>query len=271
VAYHLEQTLRTGELQQFVFAHEANGESREYHARLCRCGGDQVLVLVRETKFEKLREKEIVEITNREQARIGQDLHDGLGQQLTGISFLSRALEQKLAARRLSEAADAAEICRLVVQTLAQTRNLARGLFPVELEGNGLASALKQLGQEVEKLFKITCAVECSEGLVIQDRGTANHLFRLAQEAINNSVKHGKAKRVSLSLERLNGSAVLSICDDGIGFRDNALPGQGLGLRIMNYRAQKVGGTLDVRTAPAGGVHIRCTFPYTMTTQRAAP
>jgi signal transduction histidine kinase len=105
--------------------------------------------------------------------------------------------------------------------------------------------------------------VECHDGFVIHDRTTANHLFRLAQEAISNSVKHGKAKRVSLSLEQLNGSAVLSISDDGIGFRDKSAPGQGLGLRIMNYRAQKVGGTLDVRSAPSGGVHIRCTFPYT--------
>ena len=262
-AYYVDRALRTGQPQHFTFTREGKGEFHEYHVYLSQSGPDHVVALVRDTTFEKLREKEIVEITSREQARIGQDLHDGLGQQLTGISFLSRALEQKLASRGLSEAAEAAEICRLVVQTLSQTRNLARGLFPVELEGNGLVSALKQLGEQVEDLFQITCPVDCHEGFVIQDRTTALHLFRLAQEAISNSVKHGKAKRVSLSLEQLNGSAVLSISDDGIGFRDKSAPGQGLGLRIMNYRAQKIGGTLDVRSAPSGGVHIRCTFPYT--------
>ena len=262
-AYYVERALRTGQPQQFTFTREGKGDFHEYHVYVSQSGPDQVVALVRDTTFEKLREKEIVEITSREQSRIGQDLHDGLGQQLTGISFLSRALEQKLAGRGLAEAAEAAEICRLVVQTLSQTRNLARGLFPVELEGNGLVSALRQLGEQVENLFQIVCDVDCHEGFVIEDRGTALHLFRLAQEAISNSVKHGKAKRVSLSLEQLNGSAVLAISDDGIGFRDKSAPGQGMGLRIMNYRAQKVGGALDVRSAPAGGVHIRCTFPYT--------
>jgi len=260
--YYLEKALRNGHTQKFTFTRESKGEFHEYHAHLARCASDQVLALVRDTTCEKLREKEIVEITSREQARIGQDLHDGLGQQLTGISFLSRALEQKLAGRSLPEAAEAAEICCLVRQTLSQTRNLARGLFPVELEGNGLVPALKQLGGEVEKLFGITCAVECHEGFLVEDCSTANHLFRLAQEAISNSVKHGKSKRVCVRLECLNGSAALSISDDGIGFRDNSAPGHGLGLRIMNYRAQKVGGTLDVRSSPSGGVHIRCTFPY---------
>jgi two-component system, LuxR family, sensor kinase FixL len=260
-AYSLERALRSGQRQQFTFTRESRGDFREYQAYVTPSGLDRAVAIVRDITFEKLREREIVEITSREQSRLGQDLHDGLGQQLTGISFLSRALEQKLAGRGLPEAAAAAEICHLVVQTLSQTRNLARGLFPVELEASGLVTALKQLGEEVERLFGISCVIESPDELVIEDRDTAKHLFRLAQEAISNSVKHGKAKRVSVALEWLNGSGVLSIRDDGIGFRENATPERGLGLRIMNYRAQKIGGALDMRSVPSGGVHIRCIFP----------
>src|SRR5207237_2860566 len=135
---------------------------------------------------QRLLEKEVLEITNREQTRIGQDLHDGLGQHLTGITFLTRALETRLSSQSLPEAEEAAEIGRLVLQALSQTRNLARGLFPIELESNELAPALRELAATVEKLFNISCAVETDDNLVVAaNRTVVNHLFRLAQEAIN--------------------------------------------------------------------------------------
>lgn len=261
-AYYLEKAFQTRQLQVFTAPLQWAGEQRDYRVRIISRAGDEALALIHDVTNEKLREKEIVEITSREQTRIGQDIHDGLGQHLTGISFLSRALEQKLLGRSLPEAKDAAEICRLVIQTLSHSRSLARGLFPVELEGHGLVSALKELATEIEKVFGVTCIVECPEDLVIEDRVRATHLFRLAQEAMNNSMKHGKARRIVVRLERLNGSAALSISDDGIGLRDSNGPNHGLGLRIMNYRAQKLGGALDISVAPSGGVSVRCTFPY---------
>jgi signal transduction histidine kinase len=210
-------------------------------------------------------EKEILEISGREQMRIGQDLHDGLGQHLTGVTFLTRALENKLAALSLPEASAAAEIGRLVFEALSQTRNLARGIFPVELESSGLVQALIELATTVEKLFNISCRFEGDDGMVLHDRTLANHLFRLTQEAINNSVKHGKAKQVVIRLRRSADKAVLSIRDDGLGFPTHAhgVKANGLGLRIMHYRAQKIGGSLEVQPAKDGGTIVSCTFPNT--------
>src|SRR5205085_6148808 len=139
-------------------------------------------------------EKEIIEISHREQTRIGQDLHDGLGQHLTGITFLTRALENKLSGLRLPEAKEAAEIGRLVLEALTQTRTLARGLFPVELESKGLTAALKELCEAVQEISDVKCHFQHDEATVISDRQAETHLFRPAQDAIMNSMQHGTAK-----------------------------------------------------------------------------
>src|SRR6266542_6057553 len=143
----------------------------------------------------------VLEVSNRERLRLGQELHDSVGQLLSGVTFLTRALENKLSAQGLPEAAEAAEIGHFVLQALTQTRDLARGLFPVELEPDGLIEALTELAARLEKLFGICCRVEAEEKVVVPDRTMANHLFRLAQEAISNSVKHGCATEVVVGLE----------------------------------------------------------------------
>ena len=180
---------------------------------------------------------------------------------------MSRALENKLAALSLPEAADAAEIGHLVLQVLSQTRNLARGVFPVELESSGLVQALMELAGTVEKLFKISCCFEGDGSIVLHDRHLANHLFRLAQEAINNSVKHGKAKMVVVGLKRDGEKIVLSIADDGVGFGAEEPKVSGLGLRIMYYRAQYIGAALEIQSRACGtpGAVITCTFSNSTT------
>ena len=258
--YYVEKALRTGQTQIFSIQHALPNRTRVFEARISPCGADEVLALVRDVTDRKLLQREILEITNRERVQIGQDLHDGLGQHLTGITFLSRALESKLMALGISEAQDAAEISKLVMEALSQTRNLARGIFPVELEENGLVQALKELAGTVEKLFNIACTVECEDKLVLRNRAAENHLFRLAQEAINNSVKHGKAKRVVVSLKRAEDRNVLSITDDGVGLGNEGPKVGGLGLRIMNYRAQKMGALLEIQPGPSGGTVVICTF-----------
>jgi two-component system, LuxR family, sensor kinase FixL len=261
--HYVEKALRTGQTQIFSIQHALPNRTRVFEARISPCGPDEVFALVRDVTDRKLLQREILEITNRERVQIGQDLHDGLGQHLTGITFLSRALENKLVSLGIPEAQDAAEISKLVMQALSQTRNLARGIFPVELEENGLVQALRELSGTVEKLFNITCAVACEDKLVIRNRAVENHLFRLAQEAINNSVKHGKAKRVTVSLTRAADKTVLTITDDGIGFGNEGPKVGGLGLRIMNYRAQKIGATLEISPGPAAGTIVSCTFSNT--------
>src|ERR1043166_1393718 len=262
--HYLEKAVRTGQTQAFLCPFPVANKTRDFEARISRSAPGEAVAVVRDVTARKLAEQEILEITNREQVRIGQDLHDGLGQHLTGVTFLSRALERKLAARELPESEDAAEIGRLVLQALSQTRNLARGIFPVELESRDLAPALRDLASTVEKLFKISCTVESAEGLVIVDRDVVNQLFRLAQEAVNNSVKHGKARRVQISLQILGDKTVLTIRDDGVGFRREATAPKGLGLRIMGYRAQRVGARFDIQRGERGGTIVTCALPETL-------
>lgn len=266
--HYAEKALRTGAMQMLSCPYMLpGGRLRDFEARMSACSLDEVLVLVRDVTERRLMEKEILEISNREQIRLGQDLHDGLGQHLTGISFLSKALERKLTALSLEEAADAAEIGRLVIQALSQTRNLARGIFPVELEDGGLVPAFRELAATVSKLFNIPCVLECDESLAITDRDQATHLFRLAQEAINNSVKHGKAKRLVITLTKSDEKAVLSIVDDGTGLPQETTKMKGLGMRIMNYRAQKIGATLEIQPGPGGGTVVTCAFPIALEKQ----
>lgn len=257
--YHLEKTLRTGQTQTFSSQFLLRGRECQFQVRVALCAPGQVIALVRDITERHLREKEILEISNREQLRLGQDLHDGLGQHLTGITFLTRALETKLNARGISEASEVGEIGKLVMQALSQTRNLARGLFPVEL-ASGMVQALKDLSTTAEKLFNITCRLEADDSIPVHNRTVAHHLFRVAQEAINNSVKHGRATQVIMSLRNDGDIFTLTVRDNGLGLPDDAAQSKGLGLRIMSYRAQKIGGTLNVARDEAGGTVVTCSF-----------
>jgi PAS domain S-box-containing protein len=209
----------------------------------------------------KQMEKALLEISAREQRQIGQDLHDGLGQHLTGIAFMSKVLAQQLADGEAAEAEHARKIVDLVNQAIHKTRELARGLLPVFSASDGLMSALKQWASEVEDLFRISCRFECEEPILIDDVGLATQLYHIAQEAVNNAIKHGRARRILLSLRRDGANGSLIVQDDGVGLPE-ILPQQpGLGLRIMRHRANMIGGTLEVRRGPERGTVVRCQFP----------
>ncbi|HUW51571.1 MAG TPA: PAS domain S-box protein [Sulfuricella sp.] len=201
-------------------------------------------------------EQQIIEISEEEQKRIGQELHDGLGQHLTGVAFLGKALEQKLAARSLPEVADAAEIVNFLNQAITQTRVLARGLFPVELENNGLMSALEQLASGINKLFGIACIFRCINPILVHDRLTAINLYRIAQEAVANAAKHSKASNILIELAVDGDRTNLTITDNGTGL-DPHREHQGMGLHIMQYRANMLGATLSIRGAVGGGTEVR--------------
>lgn len=207
---------------------------------------------------QKRLEKQVQEVSEQEKRRIGQDLHDGLGQYLTGIAFMSRLLQRKLAEKDLPEAIDAEKIATLVNKTVFQARDLARGLCPVELENNGLHAALLDLSATTEKVFNISCTVTCDPSVRILDNNSALHLYRIAQEAINNSIKHGKAQRIMVALERLNQTINLTIKDDGVGFPKIETRSNGIGLRVMNYRAGMIGATLTIDSQRAGGTVVSC-------------
>jgi len=201
-------------------------------------------------------EKAILEISAREEHRIGQDLHDGLGQHLTGIAFMSKVLEQKLADKSHAEAADATKIVRLVNEAVHKTRELSRGLLPVASDARGLMSALEQYALEVQDLFGVACRFECDRPVSIYNETIANHLYRIAQEAVNNAIKHGHGGHILIKLCAEGDGVCLSVRDDGVGLPEDVRNSKGMGLHIMNYRAKMIGATLQVQPCsghePAG-------------------
>ena len=206
-------------------------------------------------------EKAILEISAREQRRIGQDLHDGLGQHLTGIAFMAKVHEAKLAEQKRAETSDAAKIVKLVNEAIHKTRELARGLLPVLSDAQGLMSALQLWAAEVEDLFGVSCRFECETPVLIHDVTMATHLYHIAQEAVNNAIKHGEAKEILIELVAEEGRGRLTIKDNGKGMMENRASTHGMGLHIMNYRAGMIGGALKIRRGLSRGTDVICSFP----------
>jgi PAS domain S-box-containing protein len=208
-------------------------------------------------------EAEILEISEREQRRIGQDMHDTLSQHLRGIAYLSHVLNESLIRRSLPESSDSARISQLLNEAVDQTRLLSRGLFPVELESDGLMSALEALANTVSDIYKISCEFACPEPVLIDDNATAIHLYRIAQEAAFNAVRHGRASRVTISLSISTQELTLRVQDNGRGFPKVLPRTRGMGLRMMQHRAHVIGAKLSHQTAPQGGVALTCRLPAT--------
>jgi two-component system CheB/CheR fusion protein len=228
------------------------------------CGALEYVILtgIDVTESKRL-ERTILEISGREQRRIGQDLHDGLGQHLTGVAFMSKVLEQKLREKCLPEAADAAKIVALVNQAIDKTRELSHGLLPVLSDAPGLMAALERLAFQLEDLFQVACAFECDQPVLIRESDIATHLYHIAQEAVNNALKHGHPRHIVIRLTA-GETPSLSVADDGSGFsesRSQASGTRGMGLLIMTYRAKMIGGTLEVRPRPGGGTLVCCMLP----------
>jgi len=215
---------------------------------------------VRDISDRKRLEKEVLQISELEQRRIGQDLHDGLCQQLAGIELMSEVLEQNLSRKSKAEAAQAAKIAEGVRAAIGDTRMLARGLSPVDVESNGLMSALQELASNTEKLFHVACRFECPQPVLVRDHASATHLYRIAQEAINNAIKHGKAREITVRVTARSNQANLTVTDDGRGFVVKPEQTSGMGLRIMKYRAGMIGATLEIRRANGRGMVVACMF-----------
>jgi PAS domain S-box-containing protein len=216
--------------------------------------------IARDITERKRLEKEILEISNREQQRIGHDLHDGVCQQLAAIAYRVDILADQLQEKKFSEASEAERIGGLVNDAITQTRSVARGLFPVHLEESGLVLALEDLASNATNLFKIKCDLFCEDPAPALENGVAAHLYYIAQEAVLNAVKHGKASRVKISLKRDDGHFELSIQDNGTGFHQANGSPKGMGVRIMHYRAQTIGATLDLKNSSGGGTRVTCVF-----------
>jgi PAS domain S-box-containing protein len=204
-------------------------------------------------------ERQILEICDREQARLGQDIHDGLCQQLVSLAFDANSLEQCLSLKRRGEAARAKRLATLLDQAISEARQLARGLFPVRLDAEGLASALEELATSTRERFRVRCHFEMPEPVSIRNNAMATHLYRIAQEAVNNAVRHGQALAIGIRLQATDHQVELIVEDNGKGLpTERSAKFAGMGLHIMDYRARSMGGAFQIRLRPGGGTAVSC-------------
>ena len=206
-------------------------------------------------------EYELLEITEKERRRIGLDLHDDLGQQLSGLALMTKGLELKLAKRRAPEASDAARIHNLVQQAMSHARDLAHDLATLDLKEDDLPAALDGLAKHAAELFKISCRFEAEEAIPPLEPNIASQLYKIAQEAVTNAIKHAKASRVGISLTNGSDEVVLTVHNDGLPFPNLKGPSTGMGLRIMNYRANLIGASLEIKGAGPRGTRVICSVP----------
>lgn len=205
-------------------------------------------------------EAEVLKISTHEQQRISQDLHDSVGQQLTGLSYLASSLAKRLARGSLPEAADAQLIVEGIQAALIEVRHAIRGLAPVDVDAEGLMAALKRLANTTEQRCGVECRFTCDAPVRVDDNDRATHLYRIAQEALHNAVKHSGSDRLHVSLRRQDEHLVLEVSDNGTGMNGQASSDSGLGVHIMQYRARMIGGTLEVSSANRHGTTVTCTI-----------
>ncbi len=224
-----------------------------------------VVCTVRDVTAQKALEQEILEISNREQRRLGSDLHDGLGQELTGLSLLMKGLEMQLAREAEQYLPQVQKISDLLARAIQSTRSLARGLAPVNLERGGLTEALRHLAARCTDMYSLNCTFTVGEQkLPDLEESAATHLYRIAQEATTNAARYARATSIAIDLRTIGRKLQLSITDDGIGLSAGLAQGSpGMGLKIMEYRARMLGGTVNFEE-PDQGTRIVLAAPLTM-------
>ncbi len=212
-----------------------------------------------EIKRRRALEGELLSVVERERQRTGRELHDGIGQQLTGIAFMVEALGRKLSEKSLSEEASYAEkINTRIHHASQQTHTLVKGLQPIDLERSGLAFALQELADDTQQLFNVSCRFTCEEPVGAPGITVATNLYRIAQEAITNAIKHGKARRITIALASGEEALTLRVDNDGLAFPAGQVAGKGMGLSIMHYRAEMIEGSLEIQQGPDGGTSVTC-------------
>ncbi len=209
-------------------------------------------------------EREILRISEEERQSLGQDLHDGLGQMLTGIGLLSQNLANKLKSEHAEWSKEVQEISDLIKDADKYTKALAHGLVHVDIEAEGLQPALHRLSEQAKTFFKVNCSFRNKLDKKVDSQLKALNLYRIAQEAISNAVKHGKAENIAITLTSENGSLSLIIEDDGIGFSESESQKteKGMGIHIMNYRSNIMSGHLDITNGEDQKTTVKCTIPH---------
>jgi|GEM_PF-1678917 len=208
---------------------------------------------------QKMLESHIIRISEQERQKIGNDLHDGLGPHLVGVKFMMNLLEKKLKEKHLiDEAKDVEEINALITQGINHTRRLVKGLCPVDIDTDGLIVALEDLTSNIEKVFSIKCTFEHDDSLHITENITTTHLYLIAQEAVNNAIKHSRADKIDVAIFEKDGFITLQIRDNGIGIEKLLDRKKGMGINIMKYRARVINAALDIRPNMDRGTSVSC-------------
>jgi len=225
--------------------------------------------IIRDISEQKYLEKALVMASENERREIGRDLHDALGQIITGISLLAKSLAKKLQTsnERLSEEAEA--IALLSIDAMTETKRLAYGAFPTELERQGLKTALLQILETTRHLHKIETHFSAPSAWHPLENSTELHLYRIAQESVANAIKHGRPKNIHLTLERAAGNVTLTTRDDGAGMPAKRDPNRiSMGLDIMRHRASLINGSFTIQAAKGGGTEVICCIPYSFLVSR---
>ena len=253
VIERLRRVLVTGETATYEFDVNSNGAETQYfenRAVLVRDAGigTGISITMRNITVRRRLEQEILDVSSRERQAIGRDLHDGLGQELTGVALMLRGLATRIEARCPETKDQVEEIVSLVNQSIDTARSLARGLLPVNTDGGGLAGALRSLADRSRDVYglNVDCRVRVAPERPLNE-ATANHLFRIAQEALTNTARHARASSVAIFLLVTSRKFLLRITDDGVGIADPSKDGSGMGLKIMKYRANMIGATFEIR------------------------
>jgi len=271
---YLQRYLRTGQAKIIGIGREVQGRRKDgslFPADLAVSefydGRPQFTGIVRDITDRKAMEAEVLQIAEAEQRRIGQELHDDAQQQLSGLTLIARNVAETLAAlsRRDATLSEVHAKVEKLVNGLRETnqslRELARGLVPLQIDAHGLREALARLAAEVSEVHSVNCSFSGDDGIEVHDSAVATHLYRIAQEAVNNALKHGAAQEIAIQLRSLDRMVVLEIVDNGVGLAD-VRETLGRGLQIMAYRAGLIGAVLTVRRGDENGTIVRCGLPH---------
>lgn len=219
--------------------------------------------VTRDITEQKGLERQLTETGERERRQLGHELHDGLGQQLHAIHYLCALLHRNLQDETSPRTADAARLTKLLREAVAITRDLAHGLQPVSAVPEGLMSALRQLAARTRALYGIDCRLHCRRQVLVASPTAAAHLYRIAQEAVNNAIKHARPTHIRIELSAGNGRITIGVCDDGIGIHRRRR--EGMGLHVMQHRANAINATLVILRQPGRGTEVVCSVPQAAT------
>lgn len=246
------------------------GQGRLHSERESGLGYPCLLGIHLDITQRKQLEDAIATQVDEEKRRIGAELHDGLGQQITGLGFLAKSLSRSLVQDRSPHAAQAEELSRAIPEIVRGLRDMVRGIMPVEIDSIGLMSALEQLAEATTARFQVACWLDCDGNVEVTEPQAAQQLYRIGQEAVNNALKHARATEIVIGLHSSGDVVQLEVIDNGIGMRSGGSSQGGMGMKILHHRAAKIGATLTIESENGHGTCIRCVWNRKIAGERTA-